>query len=64
MYRILVITSVAYSRDQLLMRKDNIAHFMSVDCEISTSICQQLVDLEMINIGKLKTEPIGVGAIV
>ena len=62
--RILVITSVAYSRDQLLMRKDNIAHFMSVHCEISISICQQLVDLEMINIEKLKTEPIGVGVIV
>ena len=62
--RIFVITSVEYSRDQLLMRKDNIAHFMSVDCEISISICQQLVDLEMIDIEKLKNEPIGIGAIV
>ena len=62
--RIFVITSVEYSRDQLLMRKDNIAHFMSVDCEINTSICQQLVDLEMIDIEKLKNEPIGIGTIV
>ena len=62
--RILVITSIEYSRDQLLMRKDNIAHLMSVDCEISSPICQQLVDLEMINIERLKTVPIGVGAIV
>ena len=62
--QILTITSVEYSRDQLLMRKDNIAHFMSVDCEISTPICQQLVDLEMINIERLKTELIGVAAIV
>ena len=46
------------------MRKDNVAHFMSVDCEISTPVCQQLVDLEMINIEKLKREPIGIGAIV
>ena len=62
--RVLVITPVEYSRDQLLMRKDNIAHFMSVDCEISTPICQQLVDLEMINIERLRNEPIGVGAVV
>ena len=62
--RIFIITPVQYSRDQLLMRKDNIAHFMSVDCEISTPILQQLVDLEMIDIEKLKNEPIGIGAIV
>ena len=31
---------------------------MSVDCEINTPICQQLVDLEMIDIEKSKTEPI------
>ena len=60
----LLITSVEYSRDQLLMRKDNVAHFMYVDCEISTPVCQQLVDLEMINIEKLKKEPIGIGAVV
>ena len=46
------------------MRKDNVAYFMSVDCEISTPVCQQLVDLEMINIEKLKREPIGIGAVV
>ena len=62
--RIFVITSVQYSRDQLLMKKDNIAHFISVDCEIRIPICQQLVDLEMIDIEKLKDESIGVGAIV
>ena len=38
--RILVITFIEYSRDQILMRKDNIAHFMLVHCEISTPICQ------------------------
>ena len=62
--QILMIMPVEYSRDQLLMRKDIIAHFMSVDCEVSTPICQQLVDLEMIDIDKLKIEPIGVGAIL
>ena len=62
--QILMMTPVEHSRDQLLMRKDNIAHFMSVDCKISTPICQQLIDLQMINIKRLKTKPIGVGAIV
>ena len=54
---VLLITLVEYSRDQLLMKRDNVAHFMSVDYEISTPICQQLVDL-VIDIERLKTEPI------
>lgn len=38
-----------YSRGQSLMRKDNLAHFMSADCEVSTSVFQQLVGEGMIN---------------
>ena len=60
---LLVISSVEYSRDHLLMRHDNIAHFLSVDYDPTSPICQQLLASQMIDINKLKSEPIGVGAV-
>ncbi|KAJ8665957.1 hypothetical protein QAD02_007619 [Eretmocerus hayati] len=46
------------------MGREHIIHFMSVDLRPSTDICQQLLDLGMMNLDDLKTQDPEVGDVV
>ncbi|CAB0033550.1 unnamed protein product [Trichogramma brassicae] len=55
--------SLWYSRDPLLMHRDNYAHFFSVDCNTNKSLEQQLLDLNYLDLELIKTQQLNVGAI-
>ncbi|KAJ8677497.1 hypothetical protein QAD02_013284 [Eretmocerus hayati] len=59
------ILTVQMVKDQLILRDDQIVHFMSLDFVICTPVCQQLVDLNLIDTQKLNRQPhLGLGAVV
>ena len=53
-----------FSRDQLIMRNDNIAHFISKDCKICSEVWQQLVEEGYINLELIKNENLEIGFVV
>ena len=57
-------SNIVFSRDQLTMRQDNWAHFMSIDCSLKTSVNAQLMDLEYLNIDTFKSLKLEIGAVV
>ncbi|KAJ8686182.1 hypothetical protein QAD02_021976 [Eretmocerus hayati] len=61
---VLMVKSLQFSKDQLLMRKDNLVHFISLDFIAATAICKQLVDMEFIDLEVIKTQKIELGTIV
>ena len=58
------IDHVLFSRDQLTMRKDNIAHFISKDYKICSEVCRQLVTEGYINLELMKNENLEIGYVV
>uniref|UniRef100_A0ABD2WHT6 RNA-directed DNA polymerase n=1 Tax=Trichogramma kaykai TaxID=54128 RepID=A0ABD2WHT6_9HYME len=54
---------LSYSRDPLLMHRDNYAHFFSVDCDTRKPLEQQLLDLNYLDLELIKTQQLNVGAI-
>ncbi|KAJ8669256.1 hypothetical protein QAD02_000515 [Eretmocerus hayati] len=62
--RVLTVELVQFSRDQLLTRKDNFVHFIALDFIATTAICKQLVDMELLDLGKLKTQKVELGSII
>ncbi|CAB0033548.1 unnamed protein product [Trichogramma brassicae] len=54
---------LSYSRDPLLMHRDNYAHFFSVDCDTCKPLEQQLLDLNYLDLELIKTQQLNVGAI-
>ncbi|KAJ8673968.1 hypothetical protein QAD02_005230 [Eretmocerus hayati] len=62
--RTLLIERRKSSPDQLLMRDDNLVHFLALDCVADTEVSEQLVDLELIDLEVMKNEPIGLGTVL
>ncbi|KAL7290430.1 hypothetical protein TKK_0016119 [Trichogramma kaykai] len=56
-------SSLRYSRDPLLMHRDNYANFFSVDCDTNKPLEQQLLDLNYLDLELIKTQQLNVGAI-
>ena len=46
------------------MRNDNIAHFISKDCEICSEVCRQLVKEGYVNLELIKNENLELGFVV
>ncbi|KAJ8672735.1 hypothetical protein QAD02_003995 [Eretmocerus hayati] len=62
--RILTVFPMQYVSEQLLTRRDNLAHFLACDCVVNTPIGQQLVDLELISLDVIREQNPTVGTIV
>lgn len=52
----IVKRNITYSLDQLFMQKDNIAHFMSTDCVVATTLAKSLQELKYQNFEAIKKQ--------